>query len=96
MCSRPVSYTHLDVYKRQELILSLVRNMKNRTFVERSFILRTVRWCWRTVKRICHWIAARCKDIWHSFGDGKDSLWQVVFSNYKTRNVVLVLSLIHI
>lgn len=74
-----------------ELILSLVRNMKNRTFVERSFILRTVRWCWRTVKRICHWIAARCKDIWHSFGDGKDSLWQVVFSNYKTRNVVLVL-----
>lgn len=74
-----------------ELILSLVRNMKNRTFVERSFILRTIRWCWRTVKRICRWIAARCKDIWHSFGNGKDSLWQVVFSNYKTRNVVLVL-----
>lgn len=74
-----------------ELILSLVRNMKNRTFVERSFILRIVRWCWRTVKRICRWFAARCKDIWHSFGNGKDSLWQVVFSNYKTRNVVLVL-----
>ena len=31
-----------------ELILSLVRNLKNRTFVERSFILRAVRWCWRT------------------------------------------------
>lgn len=74
-----------------ELILSLVRNLKNRTFVERSFILRTIRWCWRTVKRICRWFAARCKDIWHSFGNGKDSLWQVVFSNYKTRNVVLVL-----
>ncbi|HJA49276.1 MAG TPA: HAMP domain-containing histidine kinase [Candidatus Agathobaculum intestinipullorum] len=74
-----------------ELSLSLVRNLKNRTFVERSFILRTIRWCWRMVKRICRWFAARCKDIWHSFGNGKDSLWQVVFSNYKTRNVVLVL-----
>lgn len=73
------------------LVLSLVRNLKNRTFVERSFILRTIRWCWRMVKRICRWFAARCKDILHSFGNGKDSLWQVVFSNYKTRNVVLVL-----
>ena len=44
-----------------ELILSLVRNLKNRTFVERSFILRAVRWCWRTAWRILRWAWALCK-----------------------------------
>nr|WP_297283091.1 histidine kinase dimerization/phospho-acceptor domain-containing protein [uncultured Agathobaculum sp.] len=73
-----------------ELLLSLVRNLKNRTFVERSFILRTIRWCWRTVKRICRWIVDRCKDIWHGVGRSKDSLWHKAFQNYKTRKVLIV------
>lgn len=73
-----------------ELLLSLVRNLKNRTFVERSFILRTIRWCWRTVKRICRWIVERCKDIWHGVGRSKDSLWHKAFQNYKTRKVLIV------
>lgn len=73
-----------------ELSLSLVRNLKNRTFVERSFILRTIRWCWRTVKRICRWIVERCKDIWHGVGRGRDSLWHKAFQNYKTRKVLIV------
>ena len=73
-----------------ELSLSLVRNLKNRTFVERSFILRTIRWCWRTVKRICRWCIDRCKDIWHGVGRGRDSLWHKAFQNYKTRKVLIV------
>lgn len=73
-----------------ELLLSLVRNLKNRTFVQRSFILRTIRWCWRTVKRICRWIVERCKDIWHGVGRSKDSLWHKAFRNYKTRKVLIV------
>lgn len=73
-----------------ELLLSLVRNLKNRTFVERSFILRAIRWCWRTVKRICRWIAERCKNIWHGVGRSKDSLWHKAFQNYKTRKVLIV------
>lgn len=73
-----------------ELSLSLVRNLKNRTFVERSFILRTIRWCWRTVKRICRWIVERCKNIWHGVGRGRDSLWHKAFQNYKTRKVLIV------
>ena len=73
-----------------ELILSLVRNLKNRTFVQRSFILRTIRWCWRTVKRICRWVMERCKNIWHGVGRGRDSLWHKAFRNYKTRKVLIV------
>ena len=73
-----------------ELILSLVRNLKNCTFVERSFILRAIRWCWRTVKRICCWVMERCKDIWHGVGRSKDSLWHKAFRNYKTRKVLIV------
>lgn len=74
-----------------ELSLSLVRNLKNRTFVERSFILRAVRWCWRTAKRICRWVVDGCKGIWHGMGRGKDSLWHKVFRNYDMRKVFLLL-----
>ena len=73
-----------------ELILSLVRNLKNRTFVERSFILRAIRWCWRTAKRICRWFIGRCKAVWHGIGRGRDGLWRKAFQDYKTRNALLV------
>lgn len=72
-----------------ELSLSLVRNLKNRTFVERSLILRTIRWCWRTVKRICRWSVECCKGIWRGAGRGKDSLWHKAFQNYKARKVLI-------
>lgn len=72
-----------------ELSLSLVRNLKNRTFVERSLILRTIRWCWRTVKRICRWSVECCKGIWRGAGRGKDSLWHKAFQNYKVRKVLI-------
>ena len=73
-----------------ELSLSLVRNLKNRTFVERSLILRTIRWCWRTVKRICCWFVDCCKALRDGISHGKDSLWQKSFQNYKTRKVLLL------
>ena len=74
-----------------ELILSLVRNLKNRTFVERSFILRAVRWCWRTAGRIVRWAWGLCKKFWHFIGRGRKGLWRKAFQDYKTRNVVLIL-----
>ena len=73
-----------------ELILSLVRNLKNRSFVQRSFILRAIRWCWRTVIRSCRWVIDLCKGVWHGVGRGKDGLWHNAFQNYKTRKVMLV------
>ena len=78
-----------------ELILSLVRNLKNHTFVERSFILRAVRWCWRTVGRIVRWAWSLCKKFWHFIGRGQKgfwrNLWRKLFQDYKTRNVLLIL-----
>nr|WP_297176036.1 HAMP domain-containing sensor histidine kinase [uncultured Agathobaculum sp.] len=73
-----------------ELSLSLVRNLKNRTFVERSFLLRAVRWCWRTAKRICRWGIDRCKALRDGVSRGKDNLWQKSFQNYKTRKVLML------
>ena len=74
-----------------ELILSLVRNLKNRTFIERSFILRAIRWCWRTAGRIVRWAIDLCKKFWHFIGRGRKGLWRKAFQDYKTRNVVLIL-----
>ena len=74
-----------------ELILSLVRNLKNHTFVERSFILRAVRWCWRTAGRIVRWAIDLCKKFWHFIGRGQKGFWRKAFQDYKTRNVLLIL-----
>ena len=74
-----------------ELILSLMRNLKNHTFVQRSFILRAVRWCWRTAGRIVRWAIDLCKKFWHFVGRGRKGLWRKVFQDYKTRNVLLIL-----
>lgn len=72
------------------LILSLVRNLKNRSFVQRSFILRMIRWCWRTVVRLLRWFIQLFCSAWHGVGRGKNNLWQKVFANYKTRNALLI------
>ncbi|MDO4271349.1 MAG: HAMP domain-containing sensor histidine kinase [Eubacteriales bacterium] len=84
-----------------ELSLSLVRNLKNRTFVARSFILRACKWCWKalvkawlwcwnTIKRIWFWFVKWCKKAWHALGTGKDSIWNALAKDYKTRNVLLI------
>lgn len=73
-----------------ELILSLVRNVKNRSFVARSFVLRAAKWCWKTIKQLCRWLIKTCKKAWHALGRGKDTVWKGLSKNYKTRNVVLI------
>ena len=72
-----------------ELILSLVRNLKNRTFVERSFILRAVRWCWRTAWHIVRWAWGLCKRAGRFVGAKRESVLQRMLKDYKTRNVLL-------
>ena len=74
-----------------ELILSLVRNLKNRTFIERSFILRAIRWCWRTLKRLCRWITGLCKRAGRFIGRKREGVWERLVKDYKTRNVLLIL-----
>lgn len=73
-----------------ELILSLVRNLKNHTFVQRSFILRAVRWCWRTAGRIVRWALGLCKNAGRFIGQKRESVLQRMLKDYKTRNVLLI------
>ena len=62
-----------------ELTLSLVRVIKNRSFVKQCWSIRFVLWCWRTFIKVC-------KCIRQSFG----KLRRMLFRGYKTRNVVLL------
>ena len=62
-----------------ELTLSLVRVIKNRSFVKQCWSIRFILWCWRTFIKVC-------KCIRKSFG----KLRRMLFRNYKTRNVVLL------
>ena len=72
-----------------ELSLSLVRNLKNHTFVQRSFILRAVRWCWRTAGRIVCWALGLCKNAGRFIDQRRESVFQRLLKDYKTRNVLL-------
>nr|WP_295946378.1 HAMP domain-containing sensor histidine kinase [uncultured Agathobaculum sp.] len=74
-----------------ELSLSLVRNLKNHTFVQRSFILRAVRWCWRTAGRIVRWALGLCKNAGRFIDQRRESEFQWLLKDYKTRNVLLIL-----
>ena len=62
-----------------ELTLSLVRVIKNRSFVKQCWSIRFILWCWRTFIKVCECIR-------HSFG----KLRRMLFRDYKTRNVVLL------
>ena len=72
-----------------ELSLSLVRNLKNHTFVQRSFILRAVRWCWRTAGCIVRWALGLCKNAGRFIDQRRESVFQRLLKDYKTRNVLL-------
>lgn len=69
-----------------ELLLSLTRNLKNRSFVRHSFVLRAILWCWQLVRRIWNKLVslAKCN------GCEMKRMWHLAFKNYKTRNVLLV------
>lgn len=62
-----------------ELTLSLVRVIKNRSFVKQCWSIRFILWCWRTFIKVCECIR-------QSFG----KLRRMLFRDYKTRNVVLL------
>ena len=81
--------------------LALVRNMKNRSFVKRSLIVtvirfcwnlaaRIIRWGWNWVKKILGWGVSGLKKVWQILKETKDTIWNSVFKNYKTRNVILL------
>lgn len=45
-------------------LLSIIRNIKSRRLIETSIILRVVRWCFRTLKKIVCWIWKKTKAFW--------------------------------
>lgn len=45
-------------------LLSNIRNIKNRKLLETSIILRVIRWCFRTLKKIVCWIWKKTKSFW--------------------------------
>lgn len=82
-------------------ILAIVRNLKNRSFVQRSLILAAVKFCWKLAvtvvlwawnltKRIFKWAVITFKRVWHALVDAKDTIVSGLFRNYKTRNVILL------
>ncbi len=82
-----------------ELLLSLVREAKNRSFVSNSFILRALRWCLRKVKDFSKWLIGlhllqRSKDFlkrgWNGVKGFKNFIVNIVLRDYKTRNVLLI------
>lgn len=45
-------------------LLSIIRNIKTRRLIETSIILRLVRWCFRTLKKIVRWVWKKNKAFW--------------------------------
>ena len=45
-------------------LLSIIRNIKTRRLIETSIVLRLVRWCFRTLKKIVCWIWKKTKAFW--------------------------------
>lgn len=45
-------------------LLSIIRNIKTRRLIETSIILRLVRWCFRTLKKIVRWVWRKNKAFW--------------------------------
>lgn len=45
-------------------LLSIIRNIKTRRLIETSVILRVIRWCFRTLKKIIRWVWKKAKAFW--------------------------------
>ena len=45
-------------------LLSIIRNIKTRRLIETSIVLRLVRWCFRTLKKIVRWVWRKNKAFW--------------------------------
>ena len=73
-----------------ELALSLVRVIKNRSFVKQSWCLRLIRWCWGLFVRCARWCWKTLVGIWHGLGRARRAAANALLRNYKTRNVLLI------
>ena len=76
-----------------ELLLSLTRLLKNRSFVSRSFILCACRWCWNVVKRVWRRMFGGCKGLYGRIAqrERKYTLRHMLFGQYADRKTVLLL-----
>ena len=74
-----------------ELILSLTRNLKNHSFVQRSFILRAGKWCWKMAVRAAKWCWELFRKLGRAIGQARDAVASGLFRDYKVRNVALLL-----
>lgn len=74
-----------------ELILSLTRNLKNHSFVQRSFILRAGKWCWKMAVRAAKWCWELLCKLRRAIGQARDAVASGLFRDYKVRNVALLL-----
>ena len=45
-------------------LLSIIRNIKTRRLIETSIVLRLVRWCFSTLKKIVRWVWRKNKAFW--------------------------------
>ena len=45
-------------------LLSIIRDIKTRRLIETSIVLRLVRWCFRTLKKIVRWVWRKNKAFW--------------------------------
>ena len=69
-----------------ELMLSLARIIKNRSFVRQCWSIRFVCWCWRTAVKLC-------KSLWHGLGRLRRAMAEVVLGSSASRRAVAVFTL---
>lgn len=74
-----------------ELVLSLTRNLKNHSFVQRSFILRAGKWCWKMAVHAAKWCWELLRKAGQGLGRARDAVASGLFRDYKVRNVALLL-----
>lgn len=74
-----------------ELVLSLTRNLKNHSFVQRSFILRAGKWCWKMAVHAAKWCWELLRKLGRAIGQARDAVASGLFRDYKVRNVALLL-----
>lgn len=79
------------------LFLSLVRNLKNGTFIKRSMIVRVCKWAWRTAKKILGFVWRIVKKIFRKIksfmSEAKKTVLTVSSKNFSGRFVGIMLVL---
>lgn len=78
------------------LLLSLVRNLKNGTFIERSMIVRFVKFAWKWVKKICLFLwntfLKVCKAIKRGLKTAKRTVLTVSAKNFDGKFVGILIA----